>query len=100
VAALAEVPDTAVVLVSGRALSILRELSGAPASVHLVGSHGAEFTTGFGHDVDEALLDRITTELEAIAADRPGVTVEPKVRYTYFNPDSSLVWTHTFSSTS
>ena len=31
---------------------------------------------------------------------RAGVTVEPKVRYTYFNPDSSLVWTHTFSSTS
>ncbi len=30
-----------------------------PAKVHLVGSHGAEFDTGFAHDVDEGLLTRI-----------------------------------------
>ena len=46
--------------------------------MHLVGSHGAEFDSGFSHDIDDALLDRITDELNAIAADRPGVTVEPK----------------------
>jgi trehalose 6-phosphate phosphatase len=76
--ALAELPSTSVALISGRALSVLRELSGAPPSVHLVGSHGAEFDTGFAHDVDEALLGRITTELDSIAANRPGVTVETK----------------------
>lgn len=77
-AALAELPSTSVALISGRALSVLRELSGAPSTVHLVGSHGAEFDTGFAHHVDEVLLARIAAALKAIAADRPGVTVETK----------------------
>lgn len=76
--ALADLPSTAVALVSGRALSILRDLAGMPPHVHLVGSHGAEFDTGFAHAVDRSLLARISAELEAIAAGRPGVTVEPK----------------------
>lgn len=76
--ALAELPDTDVALVSGRALGVLRTLSMMPASVHLVGSHGAEFDTGFAHDIDEALLTRIIAELNEIAADKPGVTVETK----------------------
>ena len=86
--ALAELPSTDVVLVSGRALAILREYSGMPSSVHLVGSHGAEFdaaepsdsgkTPGFALDIDEALLSRITAELEAIADGKPGVAVEMK----------------------
>ena len=76
--ALADLPSTEVALVSGRGLAILREYSGMPASVHLVGSHGAEFDTGFEHEVDQALLARIIAELNAIAAGRPGVTVEPK----------------------
>jgi trehalose 6-phosphate phosphatase len=76
--ALADLPQTAAALISGRALEVLRSLSSMPDAVHLVGSHGAEFTTGFSHDIDHALLKRITTELEAIAADKPGVTVETK----------------------
>ncbi|HEX2212202.1 MAG TPA: trehalose-phosphatase [Mycobacterium sp.] len=76
--ALAGLPDTASALISGRALGVLRSLSGMPSTVHLVGSHGAEYTTGFSHDIDHALLDRITDELNAIASDRPGVTVETK----------------------
>jgi trehalose 6-phosphate phosphatase len=100
--ALAELPRTSVVLVSGRALATLRELSAMPSTVHLVGSHGAEFDTGgqersdsgnvpggqersdsgnvpgFGSPIDTGLLERITTELTAIASGRPGVTVEPK----------------------
>ena len=76
--ALAELPSTDVVLVSGRALAILREYSGMPASVHLVGSHGAEFDSGFAHDVDDALLATITADLEAIGRGKPGVTVETK----------------------
>jgi trehalose 6-phosphate phosphatase len=77
--ALAALPSTTVALVSGRALSTLRELSSMPQAVHLVGSHGAEFDTGFAHDIDRELLDRIIAELTDIAANRPGVTVEPKL---------------------
>ena len=79
--ALAELPDTEVALVSGRALGVLRTLSGfskMPGSVHLVGSHGAEFATGFAHDIDQALLTRITDTLNEIAAGAPGVAVETK----------------------
>jgi trehalose 6-phosphate phosphatase len=77
--ALAALPATTVALVSGRALRVLRELSSMPPAVHLVGSHGAEFDTGFAHDIDQELLTRINEELTAIAATRPGVTVEPKL---------------------
>ncbi|KUH80011.1 MULTISPECIES: trehalose-phosphatase [unclassified Mycobacterium] len=77
-ASLADIPQTASALISGRALEVLRELSALPPAVHLVGSHGAEFASGFTHDIDRGLLDRITAELDAIAADRPGVTVETK----------------------
>jgi trehalose 6-phosphate phosphatase len=76
--ALATLPSTSAALISGRALSVLRELSGAPSAVHLVGSHGAEFDTGFAHDVDETLLASMTAELNAIAANRRGVAVETK----------------------
>lgn len=75
---LAALTDTSAALISGRALATLRELSGMPSTVHLVGSHGAEFASGFAHDIDRELLDRITTRLEQIAADKPGVTVETK----------------------
>jgi trehalose 6-phosphate phosphatase len=76
--ALADLPDTDVALISGRELAVLRELSGAPATIHLVGSHGAEFDTGFSQPVDRDLLARIVAELREIAAGRPGVTVETK----------------------
>lgn len=76
--ALADLPDTTSALISGRALEVLRELSGMPVSVHLVGSHGAEFASGFAHEVDDALLQRITAELDQIADGKPGVTVETK----------------------
>ncbi|WP_018603665.1 trehalose-phosphatase [Mycobacterium sp. 155] len=75
---LAALPGTATALISGRALSVLRELSGMPATVHMIGSHGAEFDTGFAHRIDTALLATITAELEAIAADKSGVAVEVK----------------------
>ncbi|WP_029116768.1 trehalose-phosphatase [Mycobacterium sp. URHB0044] len=76
--ALAELPSTSVALVSGRALATLRELSSMPSAVNLIGSHGAEFDSGFAHPIDRDLLDRITADLTAIASSRPGVTVEPK----------------------
>ncbi len=95
---LASLPETTAALISGRALAVLRELSGASAAVQAVGSHGAEFDTGglgappacrgersdsgnvpgFAHEIDTALLQTITDTLREIAADRPGVTVETK----------------------
>ena len=77
-AELADLPDTTTALISGRALRVLRELSAAPPTVHLVGSHGAEFDSGFAHPIDESLLKRIAAELNSIAAGKPGVTVELK----------------------
>ncbi|HET6733834.1 trehalose-phosphatase, partial [Mycobacterium sp.] len=75
---LADLPSTAAALISGRALDTLRSLSSMPDSVHLVGSHGAEFTSGFSHDIDESMLSTIFDTLNAIAAERQGVTVELK----------------------
>jgi trehalose 6-phosphate phosphatase len=75
---LSQCPGTATALISGRALDVLRDLSGMPTAVHLVGSHGAEFDSGFAHPIDRALLDQIAAELTAIAGARPGVTVEFK----------------------
>ena len=46
VRALAELPDTTVAMLSGRALADLREVSGFAAPVRLVGSHGGEFDDG------------------------------------------------------
>jgi trehalose 6-phosphate phosphatase len=76
--ALAGLPSTTAALISGRALRTLRELSSMPATVHLVGSHGAEFGTGFAHAIDRELLQRITDGLAVIAEGKPGVTVETK----------------------
>ncbi len=76
--ALAALPDTTAALISGRALAVLRELSGASAAVQAIGSHGAEFDTGFAHEIDTALLAEIVETLNSIAASRPGVAVEPK----------------------
>jgi trehalose 6-phosphate phosphatase len=77
--ALAELPRTTAALVSGRALADLARLSGMPPTVQLVGSHGAEFNTGFIRDIDADALATIKSELTAIAARHPGVTVEPKL---------------------
>ncbi|MCV7435429.1 trehalose-phosphatase [Mycolicibacterium bacteremicum] len=76
--ALAALPDTTAALISGRALAVLRELSGASAAVQAIGSHGAEFDTGFAHEIDTTLLAEIVTTLHSIAAGRPGVAVETK----------------------
>ncbi|ORB31961.1 trehalose-phosphatase [Mycolicibacterium parafortuitum] len=75
---LAALPSTESALISGRALATLRELSSAPSAVHLVGSHGAEFESGFSRDIDRDLLKVITDALHEIAADKPGVAVETK----------------------
>ncbi|CAN5346739.1 trehalose-phosphatase [soil metagenome] len=76
--ALADLPATTAALISGRALRDLAALSGLSGPVQLVGSHGAEFDTGFAHQIDTELLGQISDTLTAIAARHPGVTVETK----------------------
>jgi trehalose 6-phosphate phosphatase len=76
--ALAGLPETTAALISGRALRDLATLSGLTSPVALVGSHGAEFDTGFAHPIDEQLLGTINDTLTALAVRYPGVTVEAK----------------------
>ena len=79
--ALAALPTTTAALISGRALRDLATLSRMPAEVHLVGSHGSEFDTGFVHAIDDsakALLGKIKDTLSAIAAEYAGVAIEIK----------------------
>ncbi|MFT4087336.1 MAG: trehalose-phosphatase [Gordonia sp. (in: high G+C Gram-positive bacteria)] len=77
----ADAPGTLVALVSGRARADLGSLSGVGDPVVLVGSHGAEFDTGFSTpvtDVERALLQRIIDEFTAISRRFPGTSVETK----------------------
>ena len=79
--ALAALPDTSVAVISGRSLHDLAALSRLPEEIHLVGSHGTEFDVGFARALPAealALRDRVTDDLHAIAALRPGVLVEHK----------------------
>ncbi|MEY9856033.1 trehalose-phosphatase [Catenulispora sp. GAS73] len=78
---LAELPDTTAGVISGRALRDLAALSGLPAGVHLIGSHGAEFDAGFAHALDhgaQALRRRLEVELEQLVGRSPGVLLELK----------------------
>lgn len=80
-ATLATLPSTSAALISGRALRDLRVLSGAPADVHLVGSHGSEFDAGFLDVIDEpatALLAELEQTMTTLAQRYPGATVESK----------------------
>jgi len=80
-ATLATLPDTTVGVISGRALSDLAALSGLPAGVHLIGSHGAEFDAGFAHALDQqaqTLHRRLATDLEQLIDRSPGASLELK----------------------
>lgn len=88
---LAALPETTVALVSGRARADLAARSGAPAGVHLVGSHGAEFADGFSSPLGPeqvALHDRLRAALDTLVDGRPGVWLEVK-------PASVVVHTRT-----
>lgn len=78
---LAELPDTTVAVVSGRARRDLAKLSGLPPAVRLVGSHGAEHDASFADELDEPaaeLRERLLGELRRIIEDREGVALEIK----------------------
>ncbi len=78
---LAALPQTTVAVISSRALRDLAALSRLPSEVHLVGSHGSEFDVGFVQRLPSELLElrgQIHDELSRIAAQHPGVRLEPK----------------------
>ncbi|GIJ67707.1 hypothetical protein Voc01_026240 [Virgisporangium ochraceum] len=78
---LAALPRTAVALISGRARADLAVLTGLSPVVHLVGSHGSEFGTGFVDELTEdrqKLLGDVERELTTLVGHEPGVRLEVK----------------------
>lgn len=78
---LASLPETTAAVISGRALRELAAMSRLPSEVHLIGSHGSEFDTGFVHALDEqtrALHARLVRALDKITGHAPGVLLEIK----------------------
>lgn len=81
-----QLPDTLTAMVSGRARDDLAKMSGVNRSgdggpIVLIGSHGAEFESGFDQPLTEpqqALLDRVIAEFRSIAARFDGTSVEVK----------------------
>lgn len=74
-------PDTVVALVSGRALAELAALSGLAEPVRLIGSHGAEWSTGpvAGFDAERAdVLAGVVAAMRDIEGRYDGVAVETK----------------------
>ncbi len=78
---LTDLRETSVAVVSGRSLGDLVERCHLPASVHLVGSHGAEVGGDAVAGLDPVQAELRATVLDAvhgIAADVAGVLLEPK----------------------
>ena len=81
IGALAALPQTTVVLVSGRGLADLTAVSGFGPPVQLIGSHGGESEDGAATLLDDAArhrLERLTAELHELVDGEPGVTLEAK----------------------
>lgn len=78
---LAAADHTTVAVISGRSLADLRTLSGLSDPIVLVGSHGAEFETGFVEELttgQQELFGRLDSVLTELAATAPGVHLEHK----------------------
>jgi trehalose 6-phosphate phosphatase len=80
VRALAELPATAVAMLSGRALGDLRTVSGFGPPVRLVGSHGGEFDDGALELDDEQRTrkERLVSAVRGLVDGEPGVRLEDK----------------------
>lgn len=79
--ALAELPETTVAVISGRALQDLAILTGLPDTIRLVGSHGAEFDTGVITALDAPAVRLRTVLLQQVrdlTDGVPGVQLEEK----------------------
>lgn len=78
---LAELPNTEVALLSGRARTDLAKLSGAVDPILLIGCHGAELPAqlaGTDGGSDDALLQRVLAAVEEITAGVAGALLETK----------------------
>ncbi|MDO5076911.1 trehalose-phosphatase [Corynebacterium sp.] len=76
---LAALPDTRVVILSGRSLDVLRQLAPVSSAIELVGSHGAEGTKpAVLTDLQRLLLADLERELLALAEEHQGAHVEVK----------------------
>ncbi|MGC9260701.1 MAG: trehalose-phosphatase [Phycisphaerae bacterium] len=78
---LAQMPQTHVAVISGRALADLGKHLKDLHRVHLVGSHGSEFEAGFTTPIAPEsleLLKRVEEESHRIASQTPGSAVERK----------------------
>lgn len=76
---LATLPDTRVVILSGRELSVLTQLANVSPAIELVGSHGAEGTNPVVlSEQQEQLLADLEHDLNELTADHEGAYVEIK----------------------
>ena len=77
---LADLPDTTVAMLSGRALHDLRTVSGFASPVRLVGSHGGEFDDGALElsDAQRALKEELDAAVRGVVDGEPGVRLEGK----------------------
>jgi trehalose 6-phosphate phosphatase len=80
VRALADLPSTTVVMLSGRALADLRAVSGFDPPVRMVGSHGGEFDDGplVLTAEQQAVKDDLVAAVGRVVDGKPGVRLEAK----------------------
>lgn len=83
--ALERLPGTSVAVISGRQLDTLRALSGAPDTIRLVGSHGAELGEVRLEHGQALELDELERTLRQIADDHPGAHIERKTASVAFH---------------
>ncbi|MFT4245010.1 MAG: trehalose-phosphatase [Micrococcaceae bacterium] len=79
--ALASLPQTNVVVISGRSLRDLAAVSRLPSEVHLVGSHGSEFDIGFVEKLSpkkQRKLKQIKLLTRELVEEYEGASVEVK----------------------
>lgn len=93
--ALGGLPDTHAAILSGRDAAVLQRLTGTPAGIELVGSHGAE-RAGLIPEVDKTAREDLALaldRLEALIAEFPGARLERKpagVAFHYRNVEPEL----------
>lgn len=76
---LCDLPGVHGLIVSGRSLDVLAHLTGAPDSITLVGTHGAQSEDATSSDPEANRVVRdLTDTLLRIATSHDGATVEPK----------------------
>lgn len=75
---LSDVPGVHGVIISGRERSVLADLTGAPSSVVLIGTHGTEAAGGTSDPEVAAQVRRLVDALEEVAMTHEGTLLEPK----------------------